>query len=366
MPIPTELMQMLSPASSIVGIGETLRTGGSMRGHQLTTADGSAIINWPRQNYRNGVEKNKLTGRQFKAVTRVLKSLRYELIDEGDKVAEKIPVVPHRVLGLERLQWGPRPRNSNGERFALLLFRSGVARKTTAVCAGWKEVNELKFLLGTSQPWTRDNVRTFLQEWLEPRWFQMNDQRYIKAIIFIAATVWAAVLYLNQQTIRPDFLKPISTVTTITVYVALAFERWWWKFPFLQGWLVKKPVIEGTWKVVIRSNWISPETREPLPSFVGYMVVRQTLNTLSMRLLTKESSSHLVGTEILCASDGLYCVSGVYRNEPLLEFRDRSDIHDGALLLNVLEDSDCLRLSGHYWTDRSPIKLRVRCFSAVG
>lgn len=131
-------------------------------GTQLLTADGSAIINWPRQNYTNGVEKNKLTGRQFKAVTRVLKSLRYELIDEGDKVAEKIP-----SYLIECLVWNV----SNGDlghatlmenvRASIISLWSGT--EDDSRCAGWKEVNELKFLFRTSQPWTRDNVRTFLQ-----------------------------------------------------------------------------------------------------------------------------------------------------------------------------------------------------------
>jgi hypothetical protein len=182
----------------------------------------------------------------------------------------------------------------------------------------------------------------------------MNDQRYIKAIIFVAATIWAILLYVNHEAIQPGFLGPLSAVTTIVVYLALAFERWLWKLPFLQGWVVKKPVIAGTWKVVIHSNWVDPQTGESKPQFIGFVVIRQTLSTLSMRLLTEESSSFLIGTEIVCDADGLYCVSGVYRNEPRLEFRHRSDIHDGALLLTVTKDSKSLKMEGHYWTDRSP------------
>jgi SMODS-associating 2TM, beta-strand rich effector domain len=181
----------------------------------------------------------------------------------------------------------------------------------------------------------------------------MRDQGYIKAIILTAATIWAVLLWLNHQTIHPDFLTPLSTVMTITVYLALAFDRWLWKLPFLQGWAVKKPVIQGTWKAIIRSSWIDPETGESKPQLIGFMVIRQTLSTLSMRLLTVESSSFLVGTEIICDHDGLYCVSGVYKNEPRLEFRHRSDIHDGALLLTVSKDQNLLKMEGHYWTPKS-------------
>ena len=67
------------------------------------------------------------------------------------------------------------------------------------------------------------------------------------------------------------------------------------------------------------------------------MVVRQTFSTLSMRLMTEESSSELVGTEIICSADGLYCISGVYRNEPRFQVRDRSEMHYGAVWLKVID-----------------------------
>jgi hypothetical protein len=51
-----------------------------------------------------------------------------------------------------------------------------------------------------------------------------------------------------------------------------------------------------------------------------------------------ESSSELVGTEIVRSADGLYCLSGVYRNEPRFEVRDRSPIHYGAVWLKIIEE----------------------------
>ena len=179
------------------------------------------------------------------------------------------------------------------------------------------------------------------------------NERYIKPLILFAATLWAVIIYVNHGTLHPDFLTPLSTVTTAAVYAALAFDRWLWKLPLVRLW-VKRPVIDGTWRVSLRSTWKSPETNEHLPPIDGFMVVRQTLSTLSMRLLTKESSSSLIGTEIVCAPDGLYCVSGVYRNEPRLGVRDRSGIHNGAILLQVENDRTTQRMAGHYWTDRTP------------
>src|SRR3954470_8222553 len=70
----------------------------------------------------------------------------------------------------------------------------------------------------------------------------------------------------------------------------------------LHEWFVKRPVIDGTWKLQLRSNWKDPATQNTIPPIEGYMVVRQTFSTLSMRLLTAKSHSEVVGTEIICSA----------------------------------------------------------------
>jgi hypothetical protein len=179
----------------------------------------------------------------------------------------------------------------------------------------------------------------------------MTSERYIKAIIYVAVLAWTIVLLINHEAIHSSWFQPLSTVTTVVLYAVLAFDLWLWKVPFLHGWFVKRPVIEGTWKVEIRSNWKNPATGSGISPVAGFMTVRQTFSTLSMRLLTAESSSELVGTEIVCSADGLYCISGVYRNEPRFQVRDRSPIHYGAVWLKIV-DEPSKKLLGHYWTDR--------------
>ncbi|MGH9436330.1 MAG: hypothetical protein ACRD4R_01285 [Candidatus Acidiferrales bacterium] len=174
---------------------------------------------------------------------------------------------------------------------------------------------------------------------------------YVKAIIYTAVFVWAIVLLVTGQTLSSGLLRPISTVTSVVVLLSIAFELWLWKLPFLHGWFVKRPVIDGTWKADLSSNWTDPATGASIPPVQGYMVVRQTFLSLSLRLLTEESSSYLVGTEIVCTVDGLYCVSGVYRNEPRYQERAHSPIHYGAVWLQVI-DTPTRMLKGHYWTDR--------------
>ena len=180
----------------------------------------------------------------------------------------------------------------------------------------------------------------------------MKTERLIKAIIYLTVLVWTIVLYVNQEAIKSDWLRYVSTVSTVVLFIIMAFDLWLWKISLLHGWFVKRPVINGTWKVEIRSNWKDPVAGVGKPPIEGFMVVRQTLSTLSMRLLTADSSSELVGTEIVCFEDGLYCVSGVYRNEPRLQVRDTSPIHYGAVWLKII-DEPTKKIIGHYWTDRN-------------
>jgi len=127
--------------------------------------------------------------------------------------------------------------------------------------------------------------------------------------------------YLRLQTCA------LTVVTTIVLYAVMAFDLWLWRLPILHGWFVKRPVIDGTWHVEFRSDYVNPTTGMPTPPLEGYMVIKQAHSSLSMRLLAAESGSELVGNEIVCTTDGAYCVSGVYRNEPRLEVRHRSPMH---------------------------------------
>ena len=154
----------------------------------------------------------------------------------------------------------------------------------------------------------------------------MKSQRYVKAIIYLTVLVWTVVLLLNHEALKTTWLAPLSTVTSVVLILVMLFDLWGWKLPFLQGWFVKRPAIDGTWKVRLISNYKNPETGAAIPPIEAYMVVRQTLSTLSLRLLTKESTSELIGAEIVSASDGLYSVGGVYRNEPRFQVRHRSEM----------------------------------------
>ena len=101
-------------------------------------------------------------------------------------------------------------------------------------------------------------------------------------IIYCAALAWTVILYLDHEAIKSTWFGPLSTAITVVLYAVMAFDLWLWKIPLLHDWFVKQPVIDGTWKVEIRSNWKNPATGTGIPPVEGCMIVRQTFSSLSL------------------------------------------------------------------------------------
>jgi len=122
---------------------------------------GLRIINWPEQNYENGVAKNDETGRRFKSTVRILKRLRNEM--NGKKIAAATPMSSFLI---ECLVWNV-PREAFGHdsyradvRWALAHLFNNTLRSED--CRDWGEINELKYLFHPSKPWTVESVHAFL------------------------------------------------------------------------------------------------------------------------------------------------------------------------------------------------------------
>lgn len=135
---------------------------GTHRGTELRPDNGGRVINWPRQNYANGVSKNDATGRSFKAAVRILKRLRNEMDDAGIGAAKPIP-----SFLIECLAW-----NVPDEAFRYKTYKADVRHvlahlwnntRSVDSCDKWGEINELKYLFRSAQPWTREQANSFLQ-----------------------------------------------------------------------------------------------------------------------------------------------------------------------------------------------------------
>lgn len=148
--------------------------------------------------------------------------------------------------------------------------------------------------------------------------------------------------------VSPEWFRPFSTVVGVLVLVLVLVEKWLWRIRWFQPWLFNMPDIQGTWRADIRPTGTAPAADQ-----VGaFMVIRQTLSTISLRLFTAESHSEILSAKVTRSDDGTFMVAGVYRNTPRLAVRERSPVHHGALLLTI-QGNPPESLAGQYWTDRN-------------
>lgn len=174
------------------------------------------------------------------------------------------------------------------------------------------------------------------------------------ALVFVTVTSVAVSLLFAGEPLSFTWLGAFTVAETITFLAIIFFNRWVWKRRYLQGWFVRRPLLEGDWKFTINPTRVYPETENTPDEIIADVKIKQTYTKLHMQLETPESRGNLISANIVEKDDGTYQIMGVFRNEPFIHLQDQSRIHIGALLLNVIGDSfKPKNMVGHYWTDRS-------------
>jgi hypothetical protein len=122
---------------------------------------GGLVINWPDQNYENGIQRNDSTGRRYKRVIRILKRLRNAM--QEDKIREANDVASFL---LECLVWNAPLAAFQHDQYTddvqYVIANIFNRTRTEDECSEWGEVNELKYLFRPSQAWTREQANRFL------------------------------------------------------------------------------------------------------------------------------------------------------------------------------------------------------------
>jgi len=176
---------------------------------------------------------------------------------------------------------------------------------------------------------------------------------HITAFAGLTIASWLVILAIQgQSVVRIEFIKPFGTVVGILGITMALFAQYAWSWKLFRGWFIERPDLRGTWKVEMRSNWTAGDSSKPTTPIIAYAAVKQTLYTLSIRLLTEESQSSLVAHSFSKENDGIFRLTAVYRNEPNIRLQEqRSRIHYGAISLEVHCGEEA-SMQGHYWTDR--------------
>lgn len=187
---------------------------------------------------------------------------------------------------------------------------------------------------------------------------KINHTIRIYAQILTFLIVWWGCVFLVTKVYVPASIdlwiaiKQIPMAVTIYAILVIIFTKWLWSWKFLQGWLIKIPNLQGTWRGELKSDWINPETGKGIDPIPVILVIKQTFSSIKCTLMTKESSSYSTTADINFApsSEDIYLTYN-YTNRPKAIIRDRSTLHDGAAILKIInKPGRCLE--GEYWTNR--------------
>jgi len=131
-------------------------------GTAFDTDKGVRIINWPQRNYDNGVQRNKETSRSYKRVIRVFKRLRDKMQDESVSGSSGISSwLIECLIWNTKLEVFEEPTYTDKVKSVIVDLWNRT--KEDKDCSEWGEVNELKYLFRSSQPWTRQQANDFLK-----------------------------------------------------------------------------------------------------------------------------------------------------------------------------------------------------------
>jgi len=128
-------------------------------GVKFIADDGKIITNYPKQHIEEGTKKNDATAKRFKRIARILKRLQIEMLDKK-RVSESLPSffleslaynVPDDRFGHDKYE--------NDVRAVLLYLYNNTRPDDNA--SKWLEVNHVKYLFHSSQPWTKAQANAF-------------------------------------------------------------------------------------------------------------------------------------------------------------------------------------------------------------
>ena len=187
---------------------------------------------------------------------------------------------------------------------------------------------------------------------------------YFAFVLF--ATCFLVVDYTTGGRITDVWTALRTTYRTVPILLALwlPFVLWAWKWRIFRNWLVPFPCLEGTWQGHIQTTWKDPRTGEipgPIPVI---LTIRQSFVRISCVMRTAEMTSRsYFGDFWIDSNEQVRKLSYCYTSVPSIALVGRSQVHDGAMTLELIGDP-VSRLRGTYWTARKTtgeVTLNFRC-----
>jgi hypothetical protein len=177
----------------------------------------------------------------------------------------------------------------------------------------------------------------------------MINRWQIIAVVGLAISVAVLLEWWRTGAIHVGILFSTLVAAAVVGWALQVFEKSAWRWRWLQGWFVHRPVIAGKWKVEITPLTVDPSIGRPRSRRAYRYIINQTYSTLFIRMDDgPESESESITADLRQLGDGSFEVIATYRSVPRARVRERSQIHHGTVRLRISEG----RMVGSYWTDQ--------------
>jgi hypothetical protein len=181
----------------------------------------------------------------------------------------------------------------------------------------------------------------------------MSANTRVRVAIGIAAIVWFVIALLAHQAASTTALRSISIAASVATIIFLLYDRYIWKWSVVRM-FTGKPLVEGTWRGTLKSDYIPQGGTKPLPAIPSVIRIEQTDSNIYITLFTKESQSVSELGRLVKEADGRWRITWQYVNSPRPPVRHRSSVHQGVCDV-YLTGSGGETLAGQYFTNRKTI-----------
>jgi hypothetical protein len=172
----------------------------------------------------------------------------------------------------------------------------------------------------------------------------MPTPNWTRAVIALAAGVWALIFVATGGSLEATWAKPLGLVAAVVVFLLLVFDLWIWRWPVVRR-ITRRPVLRGTWRTELRTSY---ETRaEEL--IEAYLVIRQTYSKMFVSMLFDRSQSTSMSGDLV-SEDGRCVLYYVFRSDKqTLEPGENPPARGAAQLTVAMAPS--VHLEGDYWME---------------
>jgi len=182
----------------------------------------------------------------------------------------------------------------------------------------------------------------------------LNIKAFLYILLGFSAIIWFMIASLKKVDLSDfiEYIKIFPQVVSIDVLIFAFFVNWGWKCKIFKSWLVPFPNLNGTWEGHIYSNWVDPKTKNKIEPTPVVLTIKQSFSKISCIMRTVEMTSFSYAEDFKINKDQqIRQLVYSYSSKPKLSISDRSSIHEGTILFDIIGDP-ASKLKGEYWTSR--------------